>query len=112
MENWVVEARKMTAATIIAEEALISQADRADAANFPEFLQILQATREKDPVWSGLSGKLAQVEERVCDAETRLTQHVAAVQERLDEAERERRRDMAELKALVLEMREMKSTKE
>ena len=63
-------------------------------------------------MWSGLSGKLAQVEERVCDAETRLTQHVAAVQERLDEAERERRRDMAELKALVLEMREMKSAKE
>ena len=55
-ESEVVEARKLRAQTIIDEEALMSDADRANPEYFPRYLQVLRATEQKEEVWAGLSG--------------------------------------------------------
>ena len=43
-ESEVVEARKLRAETIIDEEKLMSEKDRAKTEYFPRFLQVLRAT--------------------------------------------------------------------
>ena len=49
-ESEVVEARRLRAQTIIDEEALMSDADLANPDYFPEFLQVLRATEDKEEV--------------------------------------------------------------
>jgi hypothetical protein len=53
-ESEVVEARKLRAQTIIDEEALMNDADRANPEYFPKYLQVLRATEDKEEVWAGL----------------------------------------------------------
>ena len=89
----MVEARKLRAQTIIDEEALMSDADRANPKYFPQYLQVLQATETKEEVWAGLSGKMVseimKVEEQVSAAESGLKrqfqEELRKVQENLQE---------------------------
>ena len=62
-ESEVVEARRLRAQTIIDEEALMSDADLANPDYFPDFLQVLRATEDKE------------VERRRARARRRATSH-------------------------------------
>jgi len=60
-DSEVVEARKLTAQTIIEEETMMSVEDRQKTEFFPEFLEVLQATDEPEEIWSGVSGQISKL---------------------------------------------------
>ena len=86
-ESEVVEARKLRALTIIDHEAQMSDTDRANPEYFPQYLQVLKATENKEEVWAGLSGKMVseimKVEEQVSETERGLKQEVRDQQLRM-----------------------------
>jgi SMC interacting uncharacterized protein involved in chromosome segregation len=115
----VVEARKLRAQTIIDEESLMSDADRANPDYFPKYLQVLQATEGKEEVWAGLSGKMVseimKVEDKMKEnheamsakheqmAQAMSAKH-DAMETRVSEVEAKLSAQMGELKAMMAEL--------
>ena len=64
-DSEVVEARKLTAQTIIEEKTMMSAKDRQKMEYFPEFLEVLQAMDEPEEIWSGVSGQISKLDKKV-----------------------------------------------
>ena len=114
-ESEIVEARKMRAQTIIDEEALMSDADRANPEYFPQYLQVLRATESKEEVWAGLSGKMVseilKVEQQVAATERGLQLQLKQGQEEMreeskktNEAQEKMAAEMVQPKAMVAQL--------
>jgi hypothetical protein len=83
----VVEALKLRAETIIAEEAMMSEADWRNASYFPAYLEVLQAKEKPDIVWSGVSGQISKLDKKVTEKVGEAEQAVKAVSKKVDKVE-------------------------
>jgi methyl-accepting chemotaxis protein len=109
-ESEVVEARKLRAETIIAEEKLMSDRDRANADYFPRYLQVLRATDGTEQKWSGLSGKMVseilKVKKQLAQTERGLKQQAEQVSDKVDEKVEQVKEQVTQLKGQMEEMKE------
>ena len=80
----VVEARKLTAQTIIDEEAMMSEEDRSNKAYFPEFLEVLQATDEPEVVWLGVSGQISKLGVKVDEKVDKVDEKIDSVDDKVE----------------------------
>jgi F0F1-type ATP synthase membrane subunit b/b' len=113
-ESEVVEARKLRAETIIAEEKLMNDKDRADSNYFPRYLQVLRATDGTEQKWAGLSGKMVseimKVEDKLDQTERGLKQQVEQMSDKVNEQIEQVKKQVAQLKGQMMEeMQEMKT---
>jgi hypothetical protein len=117
-ESEVVEARKLRAETIIAEEKLMSDRDRANADYFPRYLQVLRATDGTEQKWSGLSGKMVseilKVKKQLAQTERGLKQQAdqqieqvkEQVKGQMEEMKEQVKEQVTQLKGQMEEMKE------
>jgi hypothetical protein len=109
-ESEVVEARKLRAETIIAEENLMSDRDRANADYFPGYLQVLRATDGTEQQWSGLSGKMVseilKVENKLAETKRDLKQQADQQTEQVKEQVTQLKGQMEGMKGQMEGMKE------
>ena len=74
-----LEARKLTAQTIIDEEAMMSQADRDNPEYFPPYLEVLRANEPPEVVWSGVSGQISRLDAAAFQRDKKLRAEVSEV---------------------------------
>jgi hypothetical protein len=105
-ESEVVEARKLRAQTIIDEESLMSDADRANPGYFPKYLQVLQATEGKEEVWAGLSGKMVS---EIMKVEDKMKENHEAMSAKHEQMETRVSEVSAQVAGVASEMGELKA---